>query len=125
MPIRLPVIPIFVCAAALACLFEALEPSSDPPLITGTITYQEWRQDFGPRILIEEQPGVMAGEKVFFAIHQRTTILVRRTDGSWRRGDLGDLQIGALASGWSLNTLILDSYPRQPDASHIAVVKTP
>jgi hypothetical protein len=102
-----------------------LEPPSDPPAIVGVITELQNHETRGLRVLVEEQPGVYAGDKLWLAV-RNASILVREAEGSWRKGSVEDLQVGALAQAWEdPEFLHLDSYPGQAVAKDIAILEPP
>jgi hypothetical protein len=113
-------IPVIVTAAFAGCLFGILEPPSKPPTITGVITQVRTDESWGLRVLVEQEPDVPTGDKVYFAVSD-ATVLVQKADSSWQRGGLPDLRVGALVQVWDTG-YILDSYPQQAEASVVAVM---
>lgn len=110
-------------------LLRITEPPLDPPEITGVIM----RVDLDPprgqglrQLLIDEDPAPGTPEtcrSAYFAVSS-AAILIRQPDGSWRRGRKEDLRVGAVASGWyKKGSLVLDSCPRQGEASVIAILE--
>lgn len=106
-----------------ACLF-GVEPPSRPPTRVGVITARQDHKMFGPRILIEDKPGLPEGDKAWFAVRE-ATILVLRDHGSWERGDTADLELGVIAEAWhNEDYLWIETYPGQGSATHVVVHPT-
>jgi len=112
-------------AAAILALDEAAaapEPS-DPadalpgrdPDVTGLITQQE-----GSRVLIEEQPNVMEGDKFWLTVDDSTPIFAD-VNGQLESRRVSDLQIGMRVSAWADGPVAM-SYPAQGGAAAIVIL---
>jgi hypothetical protein len=115
------------------------EPPGDPPTITGVLTeivtgpdQRVYMEGFGgplATILVEEDPELSFWEgikilspKRYFWIGPETNILVERLDGGWRQGDVTDLVVGRIVSGWhKKGNGVLESYPSQGPAGTVSV----
>jgi hypothetical protein len=108
------------------------EPPGDPPTITGVLTEIVTGPDQGAyierlgeplaTILVEEDPEISGSPKRYFWIGRETNVLVERLDGGWRQGDVTDLVVGRIVSGWyKKGTGVLESYPTQGSAGTVSV----
>ena len=88
-------------------------PPSQPPTITGTIT--EW-DEF---MLVEQQPGAMIGEKIYFRLDDATAIFQRAND-AFQPGVVDDLAVGQRVDVWA--DLVQTSYPGYATATDILIV---
>lgn len=115
-----------VIPLALGCgLLGTQEPPSAVPSISGTITALHPDGGGGdaapsfPHVLIEEMPGLAGvGDKAFIGF-LGASIFVRKPDGSWRRGNVLDLVVGAKAQAWV--DIMLQSYPGVGSATDVAM----
>ncbi len=107
------------------CALLPSEPPGEAPHIEGVITLVQL--DRSPlRVLIEENPAAQeplepGGEKIFFSVTGRTSILLQQPDGSTHRGSWRDLREGDRARAWHTG-VVLESYPSQANARVILIL---
>jgi hypothetical protein len=89
-------------------------PGRDPD-VTGLITQQE-----GGRVLIEEQPDVMEGDKYWLAVDESTPIFAD-VNGVLEPRGVSDLQVGMRVSAWADGAVAM-SYPAQGAAGGIVIL---
>lgn len=111
--IALAVLAVIV-AGALWTAKPAL-PKAEPTS-KGTITAYE-----GGRILVEEFPAAQTGNKCWFAITSKTSVL-RQENGKISLAGTGDLAVGRQVSAWATGP-IRESYPCQADGDVVLIEK--
>lgn len=89
-------------------------PDSEP-MMTGLIT--EYKSG---RILVEENPSQMSGNKCWLAITEKTEIFVER-DGTAHKTTSDDLLIGQQVRVWVFGA-VAESYPCQGSADAVLIL---
>ncbi|WP_029214673.1 DUF3221 domain-containing protein [Kallotenue papyrolyticum] len=92
-------------------------PDRDPDVI-GTITQQD-----GQRVLIEEQPNVMEGDKYWLTV-TATTPVFADLNGTLHPRSAGDLAIGQRVAAWVEGAVAM-SYPAQGAAGALVILAQP
>ena len=105
-----------------------MDTSSETDSIVGEITRIETREDFGLRILVEENTSVHepledGGKKTCYAISEESELFqIGRNNGFLHEIDAGHLETGQIVKAWSTGGHML-SYPSQTGAKRVVVLE--
>lgn len=104
------------------------DASSTTDSMVGEITRIEFREDFGLRILVEENTNVQepmedGGKKTWYAISEESELFqIGRKSAYLHEIDAGHLESGQIVKAWSTGVHML-SYPSQTGAKRVIVLK--
>lgn len=104
------------------------DASSETDSIVGEITRIEFREDFGLRILVEENTNVNepledGGKKTWYAITEESELFqIGRKTVFFHEIDVEFLEIGQIVKAWSTGVHML-SYPTQTGAKRVVVLQ--